>query len=143
MGYFDGSEAGELGLLYIHDDHYFTYKAGMGFGTNNFADLLALKLLLTLALENQITIIHIFGDSQLVINWVTSKFRVQNMQLFQVLYEVTRISDMFENVDFKHIYQERNSKADELAKAGATVPDGYWHITEFRASKKSESFQFF
>ena len=66
MGYFDGSEAGELGLLYIHDDHYFTYKAGMGFGTNNFAELLTLKLLLTLTLKNHISIMQIFCDSKFV-----------------------------------------------------------------------------
>ena len=31
---------------------------------------------------------------------------------------------MLENVDFKQIYREINSKANELAKAGATVLDG-------------------
>ena len=64
MRYFDGSEAGELGLLYIRDDHYFTYKAGMGFGTNNFDELLTLKLLLTLTLKKHISIMQIFGDSK-------------------------------------------------------------------------------
>ena len=49
---------------------------------------------------------------------------IQNLQLSQVLQEVIRLSDMLENVDFKHIYRESNSKADELAKAGATVLNG-------------------
>ena len=89
----------------------------MGFGTNNYAELLGLKLLFTLVLDNHISKLQIFGDSQLVINWATGKFRIQNIQLSQVLYEVIRFSDMFEFVDFKHIYRERNSLADELAKA--------------------------
>ena len=54
-GYFDGSRArepkfcGAEGVLYFSDVHYFTFKAGLGTGTNNSAELCALKLLLTLA----------------------------------------------------------------------------------------------
>ena len=55
-------------MLYILYDHYFSFKAGLGFGTNNFVELLGLKLLLTLALEKHISKLHIFGDSLLVIN---------------------------------------------------------------------------
>ena len=42
-GYFDGSTAGEPqicgvgGLLYISNEHYFTFLAGLGVGTNNLA----------------------------------------------------------------------------------------------------------
>ena len=86
---------------------------------------------------------RIFGDSQLVINWVLGKFRIKNMQLTQVLHEVIRISDLLERVDYKHIYCERNSKADALAKEGVNVLKGHWHIHEFRASKTYESFQVF
>ena len=54
-GYFDGSAAGEPkvcgpgGVLYFSDVHYFTFKAGLGTGTNNSVELCALKLLLSLA----------------------------------------------------------------------------------------------
>ena len=84
-GYFDGSVAGVPricgvgGLLYISDEHYFTFSAGLGMGTNNFAELLALKLLFTLALKYEIHTLHIFGDSQLVINWVIGKKEIENM----------------------------------------------------------------
>ena len=50
---------------------------------------------------------------------------------------------MFESMDFKHIYRERNTKEDELAKARAIVSEGYWHISEFQASERSESYQLF
>ena len=42
-GYFDGSASGEpkicgpRGILYFTDDHFFTFKAGLGSGTNNYA----------------------------------------------------------------------------------------------------------
>ena len=73
-GYFDGSAAGDPhlcgagGILYIKDDHYITFKAGLGIGTNNFAEIGALKLLLSLDLGNQISKIMVFGDSLSIIN---------------------------------------------------------------------------
>ena len=56
-GYFDGSAAGSphicgaRGILYISDEHFFTFSVGLGLGTNNFAELFALKLLIILALK--------------------------------------------------------------------------------------------
>ena len=54
---------GAGGLLYISDEHYFTFSVGLGLGTNNFAKLIALKLLFTLALKYEIHTLQIFGDS--------------------------------------------------------------------------------
>ena len=68
------------GMLYISDEHYFSFKASLGIGTNNYAELCALKLLFTLARENHISKIQIFGDSQLVINWANGKFRCLNLE---------------------------------------------------------------
>ena len=68
-GYFDGSAAGVPqicgagGILYLSDEHFFTFFAGLGLGTNNFPDLLALKLLIILAIKKGVHIVHIFGDS--------------------------------------------------------------------------------
>ena len=48
-GYFDGSVAeastscGDGGILYISDKLSFSFKAGLGAGTNNTAELCALK----------------------------------------------------------------------------------------------------
>ena len=72
-GFFDGSVAGEPKIygagcmLYISDEHYFSYKAGLGLGTNDYVELCALKLLLFLARRNSLAKINIFGDSRLVI----------------------------------------------------------------------------
>ena len=50
-GFFDGSASGNPqvcgvgGILFLKDDHYFTFKVGLGVGTNNLAELFALKLL--------------------------------------------------------------------------------------------------
>ena len=68
-GFFDGSAVGDPhicgagGMLYLSVDHFFTFKAGLGMGTNNFVELYALELLLTLARRNYVDKIHIFSDS--------------------------------------------------------------------------------
>ena len=148
-GYFDGSTVGEPklcgvgGLIFITDEHFFTFKAGLGSGSNNFAELLGLKLLLTLSLENNFKTLQIFGDSQLVINWVSGKYRIQNVQLAQILMEVNRLVDMFDSVVFMHIYHERNTLVDVLAKDGVNVMFGSWQISEHRAVECFESIKFF
>ena len=148
-GYFDGSAAGMPqicgagGILYISDEHFFTFFAGLGLGTNNFAEILDLKLLIILALKQGVQTMHIFGDSQLVINRVSGKFRINNILLTQVLQEVIRISNLLVKVEFKHIYRERNYKADLLANAGANVEDGHWKIQEFRGTETYETFHIF
>ena len=96
-GYFDGSAIGDPktcgagGMIYFFDEHYFSFKTGLGTGTNNFTEICALKLLLTLAREKHIVKIQIFGDSQLVINWANSKFRFLNLELARVLNEVNML----------------------------------------------------
>ena len=73
-GFFDCSASGNPqvcgagGILYFKDDHFITFKAGLGIGSNNFAELSAVKLLIYLALDKQISRFQIYGDSLLVIN---------------------------------------------------------------------------
>jgi ribonuclease HI len=42
---------------------------GLGRGTNNFVEILAMKLLLHFAKEKEINTLQIFRDSMLAINW--------------------------------------------------------------------------
>ena len=56
-GYFDGSTAGVPqicgagGILFLSDEHFFTFSAGRGLGTNKFVEILALNLLIILDLK--------------------------------------------------------------------------------------------
>ena len=148
-GFFDGSASsnphlcGAGGILYLKEDHYFTLKVGLGIGTNNLVELYAMKLLLILALDKPITKVQVFGDSLLVINWIIGKFIIHNLQLAQILQEVNRLSDFFEQTEFKHIYRERNALADKLANDGGKVQNGYWFISEFKGSDRHDRYQVF
>ena len=76
-GYFDGASQGSPTtcnggcILYLSDTCYFKLKAGQGQGSNNYAEVLALKLHLLFALEKDCRSIQVFGDLKLIINWVS------------------------------------------------------------------------
>ena len=48
--------------------------------------------------------------------------------------EIHRLVDMFDSVSFMHIYHEHNSFADILAKEGANVLSGTWHISKHKGA---------
>ena len=70
-----------------------------------------------------------------MINWTAGKYRIQNIQLAQILLEVNILADMFESMHFMHIYQERNTLEDILAKDGSNILNGSWQISEHWAAE--------
>ena len=87
--------------------------------------------------------IQVFGDSQLVINWALGKYRLLNLELAMILQDVNRLADSLDYVSFKHIYRERNFKADLLAKVGGSILEGSWVTYEQRGVEIVETFQVF
>jgi ribonuclease HI len=69
--YFDGTYQGDPpicgagGVIYLNDAHVLKFKAGVGRGTNNFAELLDLMLLFMLSAEKGAHKLQICGDSLL------------------------------------------------------------------------------
>ena len=125
------------------EDHFIYFKAGLGNGSNNYAELLGIKLLLKLALENHISKLQDFGDSQLVINWINGLYIMHNLLLSPLLSEVIRFSGILDSMVFKHIYRERNSVVDELSKYSTLVWEESWHVMEHRNSELSETLTYF
>ena len=65
------------------------------------------------------------------------------MQLAQLLHEVNRLSDLFEQSYFKRIYRKRNASADKLANEGGKIENGWWLISEFDGSERHDTYQAF
>ena len=63
--YFDGASQDNKSqggvTLFINHSHHFQIQMGLGNGTNNFAELMALKLLLCFAIERGYRRIQVFG----------------------------------------------------------------------------------
>lgn len=135
--YFDGASSyhqsvcGEGAVLYKTEFHFFHLVAGLGRGTNNYAELMSLKLLMLFALEQGCLSLQVFGDSLLVIDWAKEITHCHVMVLLPILEEVIRLKQSFDHITFTHIYRERNGMADQLSKA-ATQQDialGTWRNT--------------
>ena len=94
---------------------------GLGRGTNNFAELFALKLLLCISLEKNCRNIHIFWDSMVVINWVNKIQKCININISPLFEEVGILMANFDSITCRHVYGEKNSEADSLSKKGLTV----------------------
>lgn len=75
-------------VLYLKEGHFFRARWGLGEGTNNKAELLALYMLLLLAHEKGIQWLQVFKDSSVIINWINISQRCHNILLSPILEEV-------------------------------------------------------
>jgi ribonuclease HI len=67
--------------------------------------------------------LQVYGDSLLVINQVTGKFKVNNVLLQELHKEVIKLSKNFDYIAFNHVYRDKNKRADELSNLGLEVCD--------------------
>lgn len=84
-------------VLHVSASHSFNLKMGLGLGTNNYAELIALKLLLNFVGGKGIRSLRILGDSMVVINWVKKTQNCHNIRLLPILEEVFIILASYEN----------------------------------------------
>ena len=68
---------------------------------------------------------------------------MHNLELSLILREVHRLSDSFEMAQFQHIYHERNSLSDSLAKDGVRITEVFLLIKELREDTSYETYQIF
>ena len=55
------------------------------------------------------------GDSNLVIQQVTGKWKVKNVNLKKIVFQIKEILPSFHNIKFEHVYRKFNKRADALA----------------------------
>ena len=116
------------GGLFKTESHSFFLSAGLGRGTNNFAELMSLRLLLLFALEQGCLSLQVFGDSMLVIEWVKEVHLCNVMLLLPILEEILLLEQHFNYLAFTHIFRERNRVADRLSKEALQLDYGTWRI---------------
>ena len=79
---------------------------GLGSRSNNYVELMTLKLLLCFAIERNSKMLQVFGDSMVVINWIDKTQRCRNTSLDTLVEEVNMILANFESISLKHVYRE-------------------------------------
>jgi hypothetical protein len=104
---------------------------GLGQGTNNYVELLTLKLLVLFAKEKELLHFQIFGDSMIAINWERKLQQCHNIFLLPILEDILHMMEEFDTVTISHVYRNMNMNmvADALSKAGLPLALVQWHIT--------------
>eukprot|EP00253_Pinus_taeda_P008844 PITA_08844 len=120
--FFDGAAQNNVTgagiIIHLNPLHSLKASVGLGSGSNNFAELSALKLLLCWLIHRNTLTVQIFGDSANVVNWVNGKFICRNYMLLPLLEEVQSLKAHFNIFSIAHIYWDKNEEADRLSKAG-------------------------
>jgi ribonuclease HI len=82
--------------------------------TNNFAEYTGLLAGLQMAQALNVENIFIQGDSNLVVNQVAGKWKVENKDLKDLHAIVHSMFTTFKFVGIKHVYREKNKLADAI-----------------------------
>ena len=83
--------------------------------TNNYAEYSGLIIGLEKAVELNIKTLHVEGDSLLVINQMTGKYKCNSENLIEPHNKAKELAVKFESINFVHIFRNKNVRADELS----------------------------
>ena len=126
--FFDGANQNNLcgggALLFLSDSHFFELTPGLGEGSNNYAELLSLKLLLIFAVEKGCQSFKFFGDSLNVINWIKGTQQCMHLRLANILLSIREVQNTFDTFSCCHVYRENNKEADKSSKEGLQLALG-------------------
>jgi ribonuclease HI len=85
-----------------------------GTGTSNISEYRALIAGLQGAMKIGVDVIHIIGDSQLVVKQVTGVFKAKKQELIDHRNRVLELLDHFEDHTIKWVPRRENTRADAL-----------------------------
>ena len=83
--------------------------------TNNYAEYSGLIIGLEKAVELNIKTLHVEGDSLLVINQMTGKYKCNSSNLIEQYNKAKELATKFDNISFIHIFRNKNVRADKLS----------------------------
>ena len=110
--------AGIGGLIKLEDEIIFSFSENIGVKTNNEAEYLALIAGINLCIENQISNISIFADSELVVKQINGDYKVKNERMSALHKKTHELLSKLNSWEIKHVLRELNVEADELSKQG-------------------------
>jgi ribonuclease HI len=83
--------------------------------TNNQAEYTGLIIGLKYAVDNQIQDLLVQGDSQLVINQMTGKYKCNADKLVDLHKTAKALEKQIKTVQYAHVLRKFNARADELS----------------------------
>jgi len=118
---FDGASKGNPGksgcgaVIYLNNNEIWNGVKYTGVQTNNYAEYYGMIIGLEEAVKKGIKEISVEGDSMLVIKQMLGHYRVKSDNLKELFKKSKELQLNFDYINFKHIYRNKNSRADELA----------------------------
>lgn len=124
--YFDGASKGNpgksgFGGVILEEDGkeiicYAEFLSNKG--TNNEAEYMGCLYGIQYAIQQNITHLQVFGDSKLVVQQVTGKWKVKSENLKKYHEAIVELIPKFKHISFHHVERKYNKIADELANQG-------------------------
>ena len=119
---FDGCSKGNPGLsgvgavIYCLDDEIWSGSLFLGKNaTNNQSEYTGLIFGLQQAIDMDIKTLMVKGDSQLVINQMTGKYKCNSENIIELYKKAKELEKKFENIYFVHVLRHLNKRADQLS----------------------------
>ena len=126
--YFDGCSKGNPGkagagyVIYKENDEIAYKSVYVGDKeTNNKAEYSGLYEGLLCALQNNITRLHVKGDSNLVIKQMKGEYKVKSENILRIYQDTHKLCEQFEEITFEHVYRKDNQRADHLANQALEI----------------------
>jgi ribonuclease HI len=86
--------------------------------TNNEAEYSGLIIGLEEAVNMGIDLLDVEGDSLLVIKQMRGEYKVKSEKLLKLYTQAKLYEKMIKEIDYSHVYREKNIRADELSNMG-------------------------
>ena len=119
---FDGGSRGNPGIsgcgavIYHDGDEIWSDSFFVGINaTNNHAEYAGLILGLQQAIEMNVKSILVQGDSELIINQMTGKYRCHSANLIELYNKAKELEAKFTEIRFQHVLRNFNKRADQLS----------------------------
>ena len=119
---FDGCSKGNPGLagvgavIYCLDDEIWSGSLFLGKNaTNNQSEYTGLIFGLQQAIDMKIKTLTVKGDSKLVINQMTGKYKCNSDNIIELYKKDKELEKEFEKIYFVHVLRNLNRRADELS----------------------------
>lgn len=102
------------GVIYKNEQEIANFSEYIGETTNNQAEYRAIIKGVELALENNITELECFLDSELIVEQLNKRYKVKDKELAKLFVKVWNMTMKFKKITFTHVRREYNKRADQL-----------------------------
>jgi ribonuclease HI len=120
----DGRCCGAGGIIKLSASLTYKWYVNCGQGTNTKAELMGAWATLQLAKYLDIEKLQVFGDSLVIINWLSKKGNLRVSALEGWKRRIIILKEKFIDINFYHILREFNRAADDQSKRALTEPEG-------------------